>query len=161
MKKTDKNKHRIRELRVSDLDDDYFALLCELSGQSQTLTKDMVKSCWSKYNSNSDYCTFVCEDTPEQPHLGGKVIGTASVLLENKMLHYGSRVGHIEDVVVAKQTRLKGVGRSLIDKCVEFCRTNECYKVILDCSNENVAFYEGCGFRVAENCMRIDLEYDY
>ena len=77
------------------------------------------------------------------------------------MLHYGSKVGHIEDVVVANQTRDKGIGRALVEKCIEFCKTDGCYKVILDCSNKNVPFYKECGFRVTENCMRIDLRDDY
>jgi glucosamine-phosphate N-acetyltransferase len=156
-----KRKHEIRELLLLDLDDDYFSLLCELSGQEQTLKKSLVKSCWSQYSNNADLCVFVCGDVPEQPHLSGKIIGTASVFIEHKMLHYGSKVGHIEDVVVANQTRDKGIGRALVEKCIEFCKTDGCYKVILDCSNKNVPFYKECGFRVTENCMRIDLRDDY
>tara|TARA_R100000008_G_C3557115_1_gene153849 strand:+ start:442 stop:921 length:480 start_codon:yes stop_codon:yes gene_type:complete len=153
--------HKIRELLLTDLDDNYFTLLCELSGETQRLKKSVIKSCWDKYINNVNHCTFVYEDLPEQPHLAGKIIGTASVLIEHKMLHYGSRVGHIEDVVVTSRTRNTGVGRSLVEKCLEHCRNNHCYKVILDCSNKNIPFYESCGFRVAENCMRIDLNYDF
>jgi glucosamine-phosphate N-acetyltransferase len=157
-------KYRVRELLLMDLDDNYFSLLCELSGENRTLKNNVVKSCWNEYTNNLNYCTFVCEDTPDislQPHLISKIIGTASVLIEHKMLHYGSKVGHIEDVVVANRTRVKGIGRTLVEKCVEFCKTNNCYKVILNCSNENIPFYENCGFRVSDNCMRIDLQYDF
>ena len=156
-------KHRIRELLLIDLDEDYFSLLCELSGENQTLNKSVVKSCWDRYANNLDHCTFVCEDVSSRPryrypYLSGKIIGTASALIEHKMLHYGSKVGHIEDVVVANRTRAKGIGKSLVERCIEFCRTNGCYKVILDCSNENIPFYENCGFRVVQHGMRRDFK---
>ena len=87
----------------------------------------------------------------------GRVIGTATILVENKLLHYGSCVGHIEDVVVDKNSRLSGVGKELVKACVDFGRYKKCYKAILDCSKENIPFYENCGFTFSENCMRIDL----
>jgi|TARA_R110000824_G_scaffold312435_1_gene499472 glucosamine-phosphate N-acetyltransferase len=140
----------IRELETLDLDDNYFNLLCQLSGKPQELHWETYSIFWLKYSNNDDHQAFVYEDE-------GRVIGTATVLIENKLLHYGSRVGHIEDVVVDKNIRKSGVGRELVKACVDFGRYKECYKVILDCSKENVPFYEGCGFTFSENCMRIDL----
>ena len=140
----------IRELETLDLDDNYFNLLCQLSGKPQELHWETYSIFWLKYSNNDDHQAFVYE-------YEGRVIGTATVLIENKLLHYGSRVGHIEDVVVDKNIRKSGVGRELVKACVRFGRYKECYKVILDCSKENVPFYEGCGFTFSENCMRIDL----
>ncbi len=161
-------RHRIRKLLLGDLNEDYFSLLCELSGDNQPLTKKIIKSCWDNYIDNLDHCTFVCEDTPKQLNLGeylpinrsGTIIGTASVLIEHKMLHYGSKVGHIEDVVVSSNAWRLGIGNALIQKCIDFCRDSRCYKIILDCSDKNISFYERCGFKLIENCMRIDLKYD-
>lgn len=36
--------------------------------------------------------------------------------------------------------------RSIIERLVEEARAYGCYKIILDCNEKNVAFYEQCGF---------------
>jgi glucosamine-phosphate N-acetyltransferase len=140
----------IRELELLDLDDDYFKLLCQLSGEPQELHWNTCSIFWLKYSNNDDHQTFVYEHE-------GCTVGTATILVENKLLHYGSHVGHVEDVVVDKNSRLSGVGKELVKACVDFGRYKGCYKVILDCSKENVPFYENCGFTFSENCMRIDI----
>ena len=83
------------------------------------------------------------------------VIGTAAILIEYKIR--GDACAHIEDVVVAAQRRTYGTGRLLIEKLIEIAKDHQCYKAILDCSENNVSFYEKCGFRKYENCMRMDL----
>jgi len=140
----------IRELELLDVGDEYMQLLCQLSGEKKDFKWDDITGFWLKYENNDDHQTFIFEHE-------NRIVGTATVLIENKLLHYGSKVGHIEDVVVDKRLRMSGVGKNLIQKCVEFCRRESCYKAILDCSQENVPFYESCGFTHYENCMRINF----
>ena len=140
----------VRELEIVDIDERYMKLLCQLSGEEKEYKWQNAWMFWLKYEDNEYHQTFVYEDE-------GRVVGTATVLIEHKLLHYGSRVGHIEDVVVDRNTRKSGIGKELIKACVDFCRYNKCYKAILDCSKENIPFYEKCGFTFAENCMRINL----
>ena len=140
----------VRELEITDIDEAYMKLLCQLSGEEKEYKWHDAGLFWFKYQDNDYHQTFVYEEE-------GRVIGTATVLIEHKLLHYGSRVGHIEDVVVDKNARKSGIGQELIKACIDFCRYNKCYKAILDCSEENIPFYEKCGFTFAENCMRINL----
>ena len=140
----------IREIQKADLDQGYFDLLCQLSGELKTVTSDIIIDCWERYSRNPCHQIFVYEHVE-------RVIGVAGVLIEHKMLHYKSTVGHIEDVVVDKTSRLSGVGKALIRECVTYCKAAGCYKVILDCSQDNVSFYEACGFHIDGNCMRIGL----
>lgn len=94
----------------------------------------------------------------------GEIIGTSSVFLEDK-INRGThpvtgqlyKVAHIEEVVVDNSARRKGVGKELMEYCINFSRLAGAYKVILDCSEENVAFYEKCGLRRHEVSMRVDL----
>ena len=86
------------------------------------------------------------------------VTGTATVFIEDKFLHCGSRVGHIEDVVVDNTRRTKGVGRSLIETCIEHAEDNGCYKVILDCASDVIPFYKKCGFMPTGYTMRYNLD---
>ena len=85
------------------------------------------------------------------------ILGISSILIEQKFIHNGGRVGHIEDVVVNKKSRGLGVGKMLIEKCVEKSKQEGCYKVILDCDRKNVGFYTKCGFHEKDVCMRLDL----
>ena len=140
----------IRELEVTDIDERYFRLLCQLSGEESAYEWQTAMTFWLKYEDNDDHQVFVYEQE-------GEILGTATILVENKLLHYGSRVGHVEDVVVTREQKKKGIGKALIEECVKFAKEKDCYKVILDCGDHNIAFYESCGFRVAEGCMRLDL----
>ena len=86
-----------------------------------------------------------------------KIIGCATLLIEDKIIHKGSKVGHIEDVVIHNSWRKQGIGKLLIDHCVEVAKKAGCYKVILDCDTDNVKFYEKCNFKVNGVCMRLNL----
>lgn len=45
---------------------------------------------------------------------GEKLLATATLLIEPKLLHEARNVGHIEDVVVSKEARGKGYGKILV-----------------------------------------------
>ena len=138
----------IREISKNDLTDDYFLLLSQLSG---TLAGYSVYNMWEAYLKGSSK-TYICINYDNQ------IIGSATILIEHKFLRCGSRVGHIEDVVVNKDCRVNGVGKALITRCIDHAKHNGCYKVILDCTNDNIPFYTKCGFEVDCMCMRKNLE---
>ena len=75
-----------------------------------------------------------------------KIVATGSVFLEKKFIHNLGSVAHIEDVVVLENYRGKGFGKSIINKLVEYAKLNKCYKVILNCSDGNIKFYEKSEF---------------
>ena len=85
------------------------------------------------------------------------MIGTASLILEHKFLHRGGTIGHIEDVATHPAHVGKGAGSAVVRALVELARQSGCYKVILSCKDENIAFYSKIGFRRHDNGMRIDL----
>jgi glucosamine-phosphate N-acetyltransferase len=87
----------------------------------------------------------------------GKVVGTASLIIEPKFIHNGGVVGHIEDVAVHPQFQQHGIGAVLIRHILDECREARCYKVILDCVDAVVPFYEKFGFRRWEHALRLDL----
>jgi glucosamine-phosphate N-acetyltransferase len=86
-----------------------------------------------------------------------QVLGTASLLVEQKFIHSGGKVGHVEDVAVNPTFRARGVGRALVDHLVGEARRRGCYKVILNCADYLVGFYAAAGFREASHGMRQDL----
>lgn len=85
------------------------------------------------------------------------IIGTASLILEPKLIHT-SYVAHIEDVAVLKSYHGLGVGRYLVETLIKLSKSMSCYKCILNCSKENVAFYAKLGFKEHDIGMRLDLK---
>ena len=79
-------------------------------------------------------------------HIDNKIIGTGTIIYEPKIIHGGKKVGHIEDVVVSPEYRGLRVATTILKMLIEDSRTNDCYKVILDCNNDNIPFYEKIGF---------------
>jgi len=88
----------------------------------------------------------------------GQILGTASLILEHKFIHKGGTIGHIEDVAVHPNHEGKGVGSAVVRALIELARQSGCYKVILSCNDQNIAFYSKLGFRRHDNGMRIDLK---
>jgi phosphoacetylglucosamine mutase len=82
-----------------------------------------------------------------------QIVGSITVLKETKLIHDFGKVGHIEDVVVDKALRGYGLGKKLVDIAVKECQ--DCYKIILDCNDENVEFYKKCGFEWKGNQLAL------
>ena len=92
----------------------------------------------------------VAEDTATR-----RVVLTGTLLVERKFLHAGGLVGHIEDIVVSKECRGKHLGQELIAALLGLAKAAGCYKVILDCKDRVLPFYEKCGLRYKDNCMAV------
>ena len=58
--------------------------------------------------------------------INDNLIGCITLLVEHKIIHQGSKVGHIEDVVVDKNYRKTGVGQSLLDYVIDISRNVGC-----------------------------------
>lgn len=92
---------------------------------------------------------YVAED-------GNEVIGTATLHYQKKLIRNGSVAGLIEEVVVDENRRGQRIGQSIIKQVTEKAFENNCYKVILSCTNERVEFYKRCGYKLDANTMRIN-----
>jgi glucosamine-phosphate N-acetyltransferase len=88
--------------------------------------------------------------------VGGRVVGTASLLLEQKFIHRGGWVGHVEDVAVHRDFQKKGVGTALVAHATAEAKKFGCYKVILDCFEHLEPFYARLGYRK----FNVGLRYD-
>ena len=75
------------------------------------------------------------------------IIGCGTLIIEQKMIHNFSKVGHIEDIFIRPQFRKMGYGKELINRITNIARKRNCYKVILDCVDELHHFYFKCGYQ--------------
>lgn len=138
----------IRKLEEKDLFRGFLTSLDSLKKASD-LNENKAKDVFNKIKSNPNHLVFVVI-------LDDKVVGSTTLLIEPKFIHQGGKVGHIEDVVIAKEFQGSGIGEKLINFVLEYAKKNDCYKTILDCSDDIKPFYEKIGFKKHSNCMRFD-----
>lgn len=139
---------RIRKLQKRDLYNGFLLSLDSLRKSSHIKPKK-ANAIFNKISKNPDYIIYVAI-------YEGHVIGATTLLIEQKFIHDGGKVGHIEDVVVKKEYQGKGVGKKIINALLKHAKKKGCYKTILDCSDELIPFYKNIGFKRHSNSMRFD-----
>lgn len=104
-------------------------------------------------------------DIARQPHRtllvaerGGRVIGSADLLIVANLTHAGDPWAIVENVIVDRAARRGGVGRALMSDIIRRCDTAGCYKIQLLSRKHRQqahAFYASLGFEpVAEGFRR-------
>lgn len=81
------------------------------------------------------------------------LVGMISVFIEQKIIHGGKCVAHIEDVVVDSHFRRQGIALELVNHVLQYAENHNCYKVLLNCNDEVKPFYEKCQFKHKTNGM--------
>lgn len=143
----------VRNLDIYDYMKNYLRLL----EQSFTIEPNTISSsAFNDYvsNLNTNHQIIVIEHNSNDIS-GSYIIGSSTIFIETKLIHNFGKVAHIEDVIVHNEYRGHGLGKLLLDKCIEIAKQEGCYKIILDCSDNNCKFYEKCGFMKKGNQMAL------
>jgi glucosamine-phosphate N-acetyltransferase len=74
------------------------------------------------------------------------IIASGTIIIEPKLIRGGKSVGHIEDIVVKSTHRGKQISSDILNILKNIAREKDCYKVILDCSEEVKKVYNSSGF---------------
>jgi glucosamine-phosphate N-acetyltransferase len=138
----------IREIEEDDLEKGFLETLDFLRNASD-LDKNKANEILKKIKQNPNHIIYVAIDNK-------KIVGSTTLLIEQKFIHDGGLVGHIEDVVVRKDYEGKGIGIKLVTSMLERAKEKNCYKTILDCKDDVKQFYERIGFKRESNGMRYD-----
>jgi glucosamine-phosphate N-acetyltransferase len=96
-----------------------------------------IQGCWDNFTQNTSSNSIV-------GLLNDKIVAYGSIVIENKIR--GELAGHIEDIVVCKSIRNKGIGIELINELIKIGRNKGCYRVTLLCDDNLSSFYEKNGF---------------
>jgi len=144
----------IRPLSSDDINRSHFAVLNVLS-PSPTPTPSAYAEHFEKLqtiNAASEGCPIyvvivIVTKADDQ------VVATGSLFMERKFLRGLSLVGHIEDIAVDKGVQGKRLGFRVVTSLTEISEDLGAYKTILNCSTDNVPFYEKCGYKPKEREM--------
>jgi len=141
-------KIEIREIEEDDIEKGFLETLDFLRNAS-SLDKNKAKEILNEIKQNPNHIIHVAIDNE-------KIVGSTTLFIEQKFIHDGGYVGHIEDVVVRKDYERKGIGIKLVTSMLERAKEKNCYKTILDCKDDVKQFYERIGFKHESNGMRYD-----
>lgn len=125
-----------------------FNLLSQLT-ESTIINKDKILEIIRNLPNN--HYIYVCINENNLP------IGIVTIIIEQKLIHGGQCVAHIEDLVVDKDFNGMGIATKLINKCINTAKDNNCYKIILDCKEELIPFYNKNNFVNQGFCMRYNI----
>jgi glucosamine-phosphate N-acetyltransferase len=124
----------IRKLELNDYNKGFLELLDQLS-DTPKISKTEFENHLKNVNSN----IFVIEKD-------NVIVASGSVLIEKKIIHNGGKVGHMEDIVVHKSNRGEKLGQIIVEHLINFAKEKGCYKIIADCKDELLKFYNKTGF---------------
>ena len=131
----------IRNIEPSDYRKGAVELLAQLTSIDKTgVTEEKFRVYVETLTQNPFHKTVVVEAT-------GQIVGIGTVYIEPKLIHNMGYVGHIEDIVTDKEYRNQHIGKAIITHLSDYARMMGCYKTILDCAENNVCFYEKCGYK--------------
>ncbi len=137
----------LRDLEIDDYNKNYFELLSQLTIAPKPSYDEWIKRI-NEIHNNGLYKIFVIESD-------NIIVGTITIVVELKFIRGLGKIGHIEDFVIDQNYRNKKLGAKLVKKAVEHCKSIDCYKVILDSSDDVKGFYEKMGFKAKANNMVI------
>eukprot|EP01120_Amphizonella_sp_Union-15-10_P003548 TRINITY_DN13971_c0_g1_i1.p1 TRINITY_DN13971_c0_g1~~TRINITY_DN13971_c0_g1_i1.p1 ORF type:complete len:168 (+),score=37.34 TRINITY_DN13971_c0_g1_i1:111-614(+) len=135
----------LRPLQLGDFKRGYCSLLGQLT-QVGEVTEKLFQQRFNEWRSSGVYYVVVVENEE-------KIVSTGTLFIEKKLIHCGGLVGHIEEVVVDDCLRGQQLGKVLISVLLSLGDSLGCYKVLLNCLEKNVSFYEKCGFERREVTM--------
>lgn len=133
---------KVRRLVAQDYDLGFLQLLAQLTTVGD-VSKHQFNEQFERITSLSEtYHIYVLHDSTLN-----RIVGCATLLIEEKFIHACSRIGHIEDVVVAESHRGQRLGLALTDLLTRLAQQVGCYKCILDCDESNMQFYARLGYK--------------
>ena len=88
----------------------------------------------SNNNSNNSNQIIVCEYM-------GKLIGSITILIEQKFINNFAKYAHIEDIFVDNEFRHKKIGSGLLNEAIQYSKILNVFKISLNCSETLETFY--------------------
>jgi len=117
---------------IETIKENYLLLLSELTSTNY-LENNIFLNNVERINKMGSIIVGVIKDIRNDTF---EIIASGTIIIEPKIMRDGKNVGHIEDIVVAKHMRGKGIASKIIVILKQIAKENDCYKVILDCNEQ-------------------------
>jgi glucosamine-phosphate N-acetyltransferase len=130
------NNLTIRKIEFDDYNKGYIELMYEFTNFKYSISKeDFIKY----INTNNSKILIIFSENEK------RIIGAGTIFKIEKL--HNNPIGQIEDIIISQNYRNMGLGKTIIEKLIEIGKNEfKCYKIILNCLEKNIGFYEKCGF---------------
>jgi len=133
----------VKNLTSNDYYLGYLELMYEFSNHRKNITYEE----FEEYIEKPDIRTVVIHNNDN------KIIGAGTIFKLNKL--HNNPIGQIEDVIITEKYRKKHLGKMIIENLTNIgINEFKCYKVVLNCLDKNITFYEKCEFFISGVQMR-------
>ena len=129
---------------ISKIKSSYLELLSELTSTEQIENSLFLEN----INKINDIGKIIIGYIGDPENHIFKIIASGTIIIEPKIIWSGRNVGHIEDIIVKNTYRGKGISQVILNMLKNYAVTNNCYKVILDCTDKVKKVYLKNGFQV-------------
>lgn len=102
---------------------------------------------------NDNHIILVIENNNE-------LIGTGTLLIEEKMTYDGCKLGHIENIFIHENNRGLNLGSKLLNELIKIAKKC-CYCIDLNCNEEFIKFYENNNFCKYQRAMRLYIKENF
>ena len=140
METTKTNIVSIKNIIISTKNCDQLIELYNSFGENKDLNYENCHNIIQNILQNNNHNIFLYLDNSDN------ILGAITLLTEQKFIHNGKCVAHIEDFVVKKEYRSQNIGKDLMNYAIKYAKQNNFYKVILDTNNKLVNYYSNYGF---------------
>lgn len=143
----------IRRATNSDLEA-LFKLYRQLESPDTPLTRERLADTFARMRNRGGFVVWVAEDE-------GTVVGTFLLAILDALGDRCRAVAIVEDIVVDREQRGRGVGRAMMMFAREQARQAGCYKLTLSSNltrSDAHSFYESLGFVRHGYSFRCDLD---
>ena len=131
------NNFIFRNIEYDDFDKGYMDLMYEFTNYNYPITKEE----FVNFIDTRDYYRIVVIYS----EIEKRIIGAGTIIIVRKI--HNNPIGQIEDVIISEKYRKNGLGKQIIEKLIDIGKNEfKCYKIILNCLEKNIKFYENCGF---------------
>lgn len=131
------NNFIFRNIEYDDFDKGYMDLMYEFTNYNYPITKEEFVNF---IDTHKNYKIIVIYSEIEK-----KIIGAGTIIIVRKI--HNNPIGQIEDVIISEKYRKNRLGKQIIEKLIDIGKNEfKCYKIILNCLEKNIKFYENCGF---------------
>jgi glucosamine-phosphate N-acetyltransferase len=130
----------IRNIIITSKTCDQLIELYNYFEENKELNYEKFNDILTKILQNNNHNIFLYIDE------SNNILGAITLLTEQKFIHNGKCVAHIEDFVVKKEYRSQNIGKDLMNYAINYAKQNNCYKIILDTDTKLVNYYSNYGF---------------
>jgi GNAT superfamily N-acetyltransferase len=128
---------KAQESDISALTD----LYSQLDSEDKLSIREAIQI-FNKLKQYPDFSVYVAR-------INDKIVGAFELLIMDNFAHNGAKSGIVEDLIVDKSMRSRGIGSTMMKYAIDLCRKNKCYKLVLSSNIKREKaheFYEKLGF---------------